>query len=47
MNDTLSLIVHSKVSQAELLDILLKSHDLSPRIRLSDESRNLLEILAG
>ena len=47
VDDTLALVAHAEVGQAELLDVLLKSLDLGTRVGLVDERRDILEGLTG
>lgn len=43
---TLSLVVHTEIRQAKLLDILLQGVDLCSRIWLGDERGHILEVLS-
>lgn len=44
---TLTSICHTKIRQAELLDVLFQSLTLSARVWLGDESLDIGEVLAG
>jgi hypothetical protein len=47
VDDTLALITHTEVGEAEGLDILLESGTLETRVVLLDEVGSILEVLAG
>lgn len=47
VDDTLTLVVHAKVRQIEVLDVLLEGGDLETGVVLLDELVDILEVLAG
>lgn len=47
VNDSLTLISESEVSQTEVLDIIFQGNTLSPRILFFDEFSDVFEVLAG
>ena len=44
---TLTLVVHAKVGETELLDVILEGSALGPTVRLADEGRDGLEVFPG
>jgi hypothetical protein len=44
---TLPLVVHTKVGETKLLDVILERSNLSSTVWLSNESSDALEILSG
>jgi hypothetical protein len=43
MHDTLAVVVHTKVCQAELLHIVFECHDLQTRVGLFNEGLGIFE----
>jgi hypothetical protein len=47
VDDTLALVAHAEISEAEVLHILLEGGTLKTRVVLLDEIRGVLEAFAG
>jgi hypothetical protein len=47
MHDALSVIVKTEEREIEILDVLLESYALRPRVGVVDEAGDIFEVLAG
>ncbi len=46
MDDTLSIVVEAEKGQIEVLDVLLESDALCPRVSVLDETGHIFEVFA-